>query len=136
MYEPTNESTQQVLEAAATLVAAFGGHEKTPYFNAFAPHASFIFHTAPKRLASRAEYEAEWEAWESEGFQVLGCRSIEPHVDMIGDDVAIFTHRVETKLAGVDEVQRERESIVFHRESDGKWLAVHEHLSLDPNGLQ
>jgi len=52
---------------------------------------------------------------------------------MITDDVAVFTHRVQTKLVGIDEIQRERESIIFHREANGRWLAVHEHLSIDPS---
>ena len=131
----TNDSTQQVLKAAAVLVAAFGKHDKASYFDAFAPDASFIFHTTDKRLASRAEYETEWAGWEADGFHVLNCRSIEPDVKMIDDDVAVFTHSVETELAGLDEIQHERESIVFHRQPDGSWLAVHEHLSLDPSGL-
>ena len=43
-----------------------------------------------------------------------------------------MTHRVRTSLAGADDVSCERETIVFRRGADGRWLAVHEHLSLDP----
>jgi ketosteroid isomerase-like protein len=34
--------------------------------------------------------------------------------------------------AGATSVLHERETIVFHRQDDGRWLAVHEHLSAAP----
>lgn len=46
-------------------------------------------------------------------------------------DAAVFTHDVRTRVrmpAG-EETLHERETIVFAREEDGRWLAVHEHLS-------
>lgn len=133
---PIKDREVEVLAAAANLVAAFARHDKAAYFSCFAFDATFIFHTCDRRLASRSEYEKEWNAWEADGFQVLACRSIDPHVKIISDDVAIFTHSVETELAGVAETQRERETIVFSRQPDGRWLGVHEHLSLDPAGLK
>jgi hypothetical protein len=54
-------------------------------------------------------------------------------VQVLGD-VAVFTHRVATRvvLDAAEQDLDERETIVFTRagdpESDG-WLAVHEHLS-------
>ena len=48
-------------------------------------------------------------------------------------DVAILTHLVRTEISTKkgDETLRERETIVFHRR-DGRWIAVHEHLSPQP----
>lgn len=122
----------QVRAAAARLIDAFGAHDLPRYFAGFAEDASFLFHTEPALIASRQDYEAQWRVWEGEGFHVLGCRSLEAAVQRVGQDVAIFTHRVRTRLADVEHELRERESIVFHRVAPGKWLAVHEHLSPEP----
>lgn len=121
----------QVLAAAAALVAAFRAHDTERYFAAFSTDATFLFHSAPRPLGSRAEYEAEWRTWEAEGFKVLDCRSYDAQVHVVCEDLAVFTHRVRTRLSGVEEELRERESIVFHRDGDGCWLAVHEHLSAE-----
>ena len=122
---------QAVLAAADRLVAAFGQHDTRAYFAAFSPQASFIFHNLDRRLADRAAYEAEWALWEKrDGFRVRGCRSSDRHVQMVGS-VAVFTHSVATDLSvgGEDVTTEERETIVFQRQPDGQWLAVHEHLS-------
>jgi hypothetical protein len=125
---------QEVLKAAAHIVAAFGSHSREEYFDCFALEATFMFHNAPRLLASRLEYETEWAAWETEGFRVLSCTSHDGHVTLIGDNVAVFTHTVRTTLAGSpdDITTGERETIVFVLR-DGRWLGVHEHLSIDPN---
>lgn len=120
-----------VLAAADVLVEAFARHDRDAYFAAFAPEATFLFHNLDRRLESRAAYEAEWALWEArDGFRVTGCRSTERRVQLLGD-VAIFTHAVETELslAGKPVKSRERETIVFARNPEGRWLAVHEHLS-------
>lgn len=119
------------MRAAVEVIVAFGAHDTATYFDGFAPDATFMFHNEPALLASRAAYEAEWAAWEKDGFRVLSCTSLDPRLDLVTPDVAVFTHRVRTRLAGVDEVQRERETIVLRRQADGRWLGVHEHLSLD-----
>ncbi|MBZ7922942.1 nuclear transport factor 2 family protein [Ensifer adhaerens] len=122
---------QAVLVAADRLVAAFARHDRAAYFSAFAPNATFIFHTLDRPLKSRAEYEAEWSLWEErDGFRVHACRSSERNVQRMGD-IAVFTHRVETELEfnGEPTIADERETIVFERTSSGEWLAVHEHLS-------
>ena len=118
--------------AADALVAAFSGHHRDAYFASFAPEATFVFHTSLHLLGSRGEYEREWAAWEADGFHVESCESLERRFDMVGPDVAVMTHRVRTRLAGVEQTQRERETIVFRRTSEGAWRAVHEHLSPDP----
>jgi ketosteroid isomerase-like protein len=49
-------------------------------------------------------------------------------------DFAILTHIVRTEIATNQgqETLSERETIVFHRR-DGRWVAVHEHLSPRPD---
>jgi ketosteroid isomerase-like protein len=121
----------EALQAAADLVARFGAHDVQAYFAAFAPDATFIFHSTPEILYSRDAYEELWHTWETrDKFRVLSCRSTEPRVTVHGE-TAIFTHRVETRLAfGPDETTaNERETIVFRRQENGGWLAIHEHLS-------
>jgi len=121
-----------VAAAADVLVAAFGSHDRDGYFAAFAPDATFLFHTSPAVLPSRASYEQEWAMWEADGFHVQGCSTTDRRIDLLTPDVAVLTHRVRTRLAGAEQEQRERETIVFRRHDDGRWLAVHEHLSPQP----
>jgi ketosteroid isomerase-like protein len=130
----TGDAASEVRAAANALTAAFGAHHTEDYFRAFRPDASFVFYNSPERFESRAAYRAEWERWEREdGFHVLACTSSDQTVKVVGD-AAIFTHSLAT-LIGLDageETVRERETILFIREQDGAWLAVHEHLSPDP----
>lgn len=122
---------REVLDAAAALLDAFARHDTAAYFACFAPDATFLFHTADGLLPNRAAYEAEWAAWEADGFAVLGCTSSDQAVSQVSDTVAVFTHAVRTRVrsGGAEEDLDERESIVFRREDDGSWLGVHEHLS-------
>lgn len=119
-----------VLAAADAIVDDFGHHRTEAYFAGFDPDATFVFHTADRRLESRAEYEELWAQWEREdGFRVHGCRSSDRRVQLLGA-TAIFTHSVDSRIelgGSVDDVT-ERETIVFARRGDG-WVAVHEHLS-------
>ena len=130
MTDPITE----VRAAAATLVSAFGAHDAEAYFASFAPDATFLFYTTPGLLESRAAWEAEWRSLEAAGFRVLSCTSLEPRVQLLTPDVAVFTHRVGTRLRDADGEHdlAERETIVFRRESDGRWLGIHEHLSAEP----
>jgi len=122
----------EVLRAAEALVEAFGAHDVVRYFESFTEDASFLFHNSDRLITSRAAYEQMWRGWEQNGFRVLGCRSLEPRVQLASDDTAVFTHGVRTRSAGQDSEVRERETIVFHRDAAGRWLGVHEHLSVDP----
>jgi ketosteroid isomerase-like protein len=124
----------EVRAAAAALVRAFGAHDVAGYFGAFAPDATFLFHTTDRLLSSRAAYEAEWADWEAGGFHVLACKSLDGHVQPLAAGVAVFTHRVRTRVRDADGEHdlAERETIVFRREADGRWLGVHEHLSPQP----
>ena len=125
---------QQVLTAARQLVEAFGSNDTEAYFAAFSEDATFLFHTTPGVLESRAAYRALWDGWQQDGFRVLSCESREPRVSVQGD-VAIFMHEVATRLSvGGEEVESlERETIVFRQLApQGRWLACHEHLSAMP----
>ena len=130
----TETEAGEVRSAAQHLIDAFGAHHRDEYFACFAPDATFIFYTTPSVLGSRAAFEAEWDRWEREdGFRVLECGSRDQSIQMAGD-VAIFTHRVATRLRsqGEEISSDERETIVFQRNADGRWLAIHEHLSPTP----
>ena len=129
-------AASEVMRAAAAIVTAYGAHDTRAYFAAFHPEATFVFYTSPERLGSREEFATEWERWEREdGFHVLSCRSSDQHVQVWGE-VAVFTHTIDGAVRTLDgdETSTERETIVFVRERDGRWLAVHEHLSPVPVG--
>lgn len=124
----------EVRETAARLVRAFGEGRLDDYFRCFAPDATFVFHTTPERLTSRDEYRALWDRWVAEdGFRVRACRTSDTRVQHLGD-VAVLTHDVDTEVSthAGDERLAERETIVFARDDDGRWVAVHEHLSPRP----
>lgn len=122
--------TAEVLAAADAIIDDFGHHRTEAYFAGFADDATFVFHTAERRLESRADYERLWALWELEdGFRVHGCTSSDRRVQLLGD-TAVFTHSVHSavELGGETTEVDERETIVFARR-DGRWVAVHEHLS-------
>jgi ketosteroid isomerase-like protein len=126
---------EEVMVAAAALVAAFGRHDTEAYFAAFAPEATFVFYTAEAPLGSRAAYAELWASWElQDGFRVLSCDSTDRQAQVITDDVVVFSHRVATRVSTSEgeAALDERETIVFARNEDGSWLAVHEHLSPVP----
>ncbi len=122
----------EVLAAAAAMVKAFGSHDVEAYFSCFADDASFLFHTEPELLTTRARYQQKWRDWEAAGFHVTDCRSLEPHARLITDQTAVFTHQVRTRVLGAPTELAERETIIFRRIGPGRWLGVHEHLSTDP----
>jgi ketosteroid isomerase-like protein len=129
-----DEAQTEVLAAARAIIAAFAGGRVDEYFSRFHPAASFVFSETPVVLGSRDEYRAEWRRWvEDDGFEVLAGDSSEQRAGVFGD-TGVFTHTIVSRIrthAGVDE-SRERETIVFARQADGKWVAVHEHLSPAP----
>jgi ketosteroid isomerase-like protein len=126
----------EVREALAALVSAFGEGRLDDYFDCFAHDATFVFYTTPARLNAVDEYRAMWERWVAEdGFRVVSCRTTDTNVQSFGD-VAVVTHSVETRIStneGEDTLH-ERETIVMARGVDGRWLGVHEHLSPQPEG--
>lgn len=124
------DDVDNVLQAAARLVCAFGSHDTKKYFSCFSVDATFVFYTHPRRLENRAEYESLWREWEArDKFRILACASSEQAVKIRGS-TAIFTHAVTTRVstAGGTERLAELETIIFEKR-DGNWLAVHEHLS-------
>lgn len=124
----------EVLASAQAVVAAFASNRVDDYFACFHPAASFVFAGTPTVLGSRAEYREEWGRWEQDGFEVLSCDSTDQRVQVFGP-LAIFTHSISTRLRAAEgeEVTCERETIVFARQDDGAWLAVHEHVSPAPH---
>jgi ketosteroid isomerase-like protein len=126
---------EDVRRAADALVSAFGRGDLDAYFACFAEDATFLFHTTDRLLASTAEYRREWARWVAEdGFRVLDCSTEGTVVQVLGA-AAVLTHRVLTTVSTTagTEVLRERETIVF-AQRDGRWIAVHEHLSAAPAG--
>ena len=127
------KNEQGVLQQAAHLVSCFAQHDFDKYFECFADDAVFIFHTSNNVLRNKAEYQKEWKKWEQEwGFKVESCKSTNQLVQLF-NDVAIFSHTVDTTLNSSDGKKSftERETIVFQFQND-KWIAVHEHLSPMP----
>ena len=49
---PDDSLHAEVLDAADALVAAFAEGRLDDYFGAFAPDATFVFHTTPGRIGS------------------------------------------------------------------------------------
>ena len=124
----------EVRRAADALVSAFGRGDVEAYFACFAPEATFLFHTTDRLLRSTDEYRREWGQWVAEdGFRVVECTATDRVVQLLGD-TAVLTHRVRTTGATNEgqDVLHERETIVFALQDDGRWLAVHEHLSPAP----
>ncbi len=127
-------AVEEVRAAAETLVAAFGRGDLDAYFDCFSADATFLFHSTDALLPSTADYRCEWARWEDEqDFGVLECATSDTVVRLHGD-TAVLTHRVRTTVtaSGATSVLHERETIVFRRQDDGRWLAVHEHLSPAP----
>jgi hypothetical protein len=129
-----DDPVAEAIAASKAIITAFGRDEPSTYFALFDSAATFIFYTSPQRLESRAAYEAEWAIWRRDlGFRVRSCASSDQHVQVL-DDVAILTHFVRTDITTIqgDTTLYEWETIVFHRKQ-GKWIAVHEHLSPRPS---
>jgi ketosteroid isomerase-like protein len=125
---------EEVRRDAAALVSAFGRGDLEAYFACFADDATFLFHTTDRLLTSTDEYRREWARWAAEdGFRVLGCETRDTVVQVLGD-TAVLTHRVSTSVSTTagEDVLDERETVVFRRSDDGRWLGVHEHLSPAP----
>lgn len=127
---------QEVEMAASRIVDAFSNTDTERYFAGFAEAASFIFHPEPARLQTRIEYEALWQSWLEDGWEVVSCVSSD-HLIQVFAGGAVFSHSVQTvtKTGGTTESYRERESIVFQL-IDNQLLAIHEHLSpFEPDQL-
>jgi ketosteroid isomerase-like protein len=83
---------ENVLNAAAELVAAFARNDREAYFAVFSRDASFV------PLLSCDAYQVLWDQWRTEdGFEVLACTSSNAFVSPQGD-VALFIHDAATEL--------------------------------------
>ncbi len=131
-----DDAKAQVLSAAGHLLGVFGENRVEDYFACFTPEATFIFHGLERRLASVAEYRSAWAGWVRDlDLKILGASAQQQSVDFIAPGVALYTHSVQVTASTVHGVEqrRERETVVFVRQPDQRWLGVHEHLSKDPN---
>jgi hypothetical protein len=88
-----------------------------------------LAHPWPSPRGNRVERNLTLSCVRDSGFGVLACKSTERRIQIF-DDVAIFSHSVETRLRieGAEETQHERKTTVAGLR-DGEWLCVHEHLS-------
>ncbi|KFF58837.1 hypothetical protein JF66_15565 [Cryobacterium sp. MLB-32] len=119
------------MAAVDDIIDNFAHHRRAEYFTGFTPDATFLFHTYPGRLESRAAYEQLWDVWEEDhGFHVRSCASSNRRIQIFGQ-TAVFSHDVDTVATfdGATETVTERETIVLELRH-GAWLCVHEHLSL------
>jgi uncharacterized protein (TIGR02246 family) len=126
------DAIEEIRAAAGRLMQAFSTGDEDGYFDRFHPDATFLFHGVDP-IGSRDEYRALVRTWkDGHGFRVLSSASHDPDVRVFGE-TAILTHRVTTSQMwdGEESTLHERESIVFQRQGDGRWLAIHEHLSAD-----
>ena len=126
------DAKDEVRAAADRLMEAFSTGDEQAYFNCFHPDATFLFHGVDP-IGSRSDYRALVRTWKDEqGFRVLSSTSHDADIRVFGD-TAILTHRVTTSQLwdGEEATLRERETVVYQRQPDGAWLAIHEHLSSD-----
>lgn len=124
--------TDEVRAAVDRLMEAFSSGDEQGYFECFHPDSTFFLH-GQDPIGSREVYRAAVRSWKDEhGFQVLSSSSRDADISVFGD-TAVLTHRVTTiqRWDGEEATLYERESIVFQRQPDGAWLAIHEHLSSD-----
>jgi uncharacterized protein (TIGR02246 family) len=121
----------EIRGALTELVSAFGNDDTEAYFRAFAPDAIFVFYTEPSVLVGRDQWRALWDQWHRDGFRVLSCESSNVQVAITEPNMGFIVHEVHTEVLmdGEKNLLHERETIVFRREDDGRWRAVHEHLS-------
>lgn len=74
---------EEVGDAVAAIVSAFGDGRLDDYFGCFHPDCSFVFYTSDRRLNSVADYRALWDRWVAEdGLEVLSCRTRDTHVQV------------------------------------------------------
>lgn len=129
---PPEIMKDEVRAAVDRLMEAFSSGDEQGYFDCFRPVATFFFY-GQDPIGSREAYRAAVPTWKDEhGFQVLSSMSRDADISVFRD-VAVLTHRVTTsqRWDGEEGTLHERESIVFQRQPDGAWLAIHEHLSSD-----
>lgn len=120
----------EVASAAKVLIDAFAAGDTDTYFKCFGADATFLFYTEHARLDSLEEYRTLWRGWQDSGWRVVACESSKQSIQLAGTG-AVFSHNVRTSVdvAGTRDVLHERETIIFSRFSDGRVLAIHEHLS-------
>jgi uncharacterized protein (TIGR02246 family) len=121
----------QVLEAYERLVAAFREGRWDDKFACFAPEATVV--DGEQWFGSSDEYRSAWERWaagQQNGSAILSVDTSVMKLHMLGD-VAVLVHSIHMRQRTDEgeETAHERETIVFAKQSDGRWLVVHQHLS-------
>lgn len=125
----------EVREAYERLVTAFREGRWDDKFACFAPEATVV--DGAQWFSSLDEYRSAWKRWaagEQDGSAVLSVDTRVMKLHMLGD-VAVLVHSIHMRQrtnAGEGTVH-ERETIVFAKRPDGQWLAVHQHLSPQPD---
>ncbi|HSL15967.1 MAG TPA: nuclear transport factor 2 family protein [Actinomycetota bacterium] len=124
----------QVREAYEQLVAAFREGRVDDKFACFADEATVIDGT--RWFGSLDEYRAAWDRWaaEHDGSAVLSVDTRIMKLQMLGD-AAVLVHSIQARerTDSGEETVHERETIVFAKQPDGRWLVVHQHLSPVPD---
>ena len=83
------------VEAASDIVRGLRRNRRQRYFAAFAPDATFVFHTEPARLDDRATYEPSGPSWVDGGWRVTSCTSSDQLAEPFPGG-AVFSHSVDT----------------------------------------
>ena len=126
---------REVLEAYERLVAAFREGRFQDKFASFADDATVF--DGGRWFGSLDEYRSAWNEWVAAQDTLPVPLSVETRVmDLkVLDRVAILTHSIESRErtdAG-EETVHEVETIVFAKQTDDRWLIVHQHLSPQPD---
>lgn len=126
-----SRAIREVREAYEQLMNAFADGDTDRYFACFHEDSWFVFPGEPV-LEPRSTYRSAWSRWRDEGIRFTDVVADDVRMRVFGE-TAVVTHRIATTVTarGKATVDRERESIIFAR-TDGRWLAVHEHLSPEP----
>jgi ketosteroid isomerase-like protein len=121
---PDRAYAQKVWDGWATLDTA-----NVAGFYASGPHA--FFDIAPLKYASWQEYEngvkAELGTYKSAAFTINDDFAIHPHGDLAWGTATVKYEM--TQKSGKVEMGNFRWTVVFENQ-DGKWLIVHEHVSM------
>jgi ketosteroid isomerase-like protein len=125
----------QVLEAYERLVSAFREGRWDDKFVCFAPEATVV--DGAQWFGSLDEYRSAWEQWvakQQDGSAILSVDTSVMKLHMLGD-VAVLVHSIHLRQQTNEgeETAHERETIVFAKQPDGRWLIVHQHLSPQPD---
>jgi ketosteroid isomerase-like protein len=123
-----------VLEVYERLVNAFREGRWEDKFACFADEATVV--DSSNWFSSLEEYRAAWNEWAASQDTLPVPLSVDTRVMKLQmlDGAAVLTHSIESRerTDTGEETVHEVETIVFGKQSDGRWLIVHQHLSPQP----